>query len=527
MGLALALLAACFLSTSARADRLDLIKKRGAVIVGVKLDYPPFGMLDAAGDFRGFEHDLAADLARRLGVELRKVGVTGSNRLQKLEDGSIDILLATMGDTADRRRLATLIEPDYYASGVTLMMPPGRSPNDWSDLRGKKICATQGAYFNRPMAQRYLLDLQMFNNVRDAKLAMRDGRCVGWMFDDTAIAGDIMTPEWKGYEAPLPSSLVDPWAVAIARDEEGGRLERIISDTIADWHRTGFLIEREAKWGLRPSGFLAEMHRLWSRTGPDGLPICLRRENGQWPPECRNKAFLTSADVGGLERLGLFIKERIGLDLEPLYDDYDRAQLLSGLATTLLLTVACVLGSLFVGVVGAFVAEARVLLLSNLCLAGATVARMTPPLLQIYVLMFGIGSIAVARWGILFNPFAIVVLCLSLYTGAATMAALLDGAAHARASRGDFRLTRATLPEVLRVSSGPVTAALVNVVKATGMASAVAVPELISASTSIIAERGNVAVVMNLLMATFIVLVFAVVRLFAAIERRVKRHGAA
>ena len=69
------------------SERLALIKQRGALIVGVKTDYAPFGMLNAAGTPEGFEHDLAADVAKRLGVALTKVSVTGANRLQRLEEG--------------------------------------------------------------------------------------------------------------------------------------------------------------------------------------------------------------------------------------------------------------------------------------------------------------------------------------------------------------------------------------------------------------------------------------------------------
>ncbi len=62
-------------------------------------------------------------------------------------------------------------------------------------------------------------------------------------------------------------------------------------------------------------------------------------------------------------------------------------------------------------------------------------------------------------------------------------------------------------------------AILVNVVKATGMASVIAVPELISASTAIVAEHGNAGVMMNVLMITYFLLVLLVVRVFAGIER--------
>ncbi|MES2480456.1 MAG: transporter substrate-binding domain-containing protein, partial [Pseudomonadota bacterium] len=228
---------------------LELVRKRGVLQVGVKNDYPPFGMLDAGGALQGFEIDMARELARRLGVRVTLFPVTGANRLQKLEEGAVDVVIATMGDTADRRRIATAVEPNYYASGVTLMLRPETRFKDWQELRGQTVCATQGSYFNRAMSQRYLLNLLTFNHARDARLALRDGRCIGYMFDNTAIWSDLRQPEWDGYHAPLPPAMSAPWAVAVARGEAGTELERWIGDVMAQWHREGFLIGLEQKWG--------------------------------------------------------------------------------------------------------------------------------------------------------------------------------------------------------------------------------------------------------------------------------------
>jgi len=280
------------------SSTLAAIRQKGTLVVGVKTDYPPFGMLDAQGQGIGFEHDLAADIARRLGVRLVKVSVTGANRLQKLEEGSVDLVVATTGDTAERRRIATLIEPNYYASGVTLFTPPDPKIRDWVDIRGKKVCVAQGSYFNRTMGQRYLLDLVTFNTPRDARLGVRDGRCVGFLFDNTAIAADLKQPQWAGYQAPLPPVMSVPWSMAIARKEAGTDWERWLGDVVADWHRNGYLREREAAWGLAPAKFLQDTQALWLARDAAGAFVCQRQGNGQWPGPCRNPALLGAQDVG-------------------------------------------------------------------------------------------------------------------------------------------------------------------------------------------------------------------------------------
>jgi polar amino acid transport system substrate-binding protein len=75
-----------------------------------------------------------------------------------------------------------------------------------------------------------------------------------------------------------------------------------------------------------------------------------------------------------------------------------------------------------------------------------------------------------------------------------------------------------TVHDLARLASGSVTASLINVSKATMVASAVAVPELLSAANTISSERGNTGVTMTALLLTFLALIFCVVRLLRRLE---------
>ena len=97
--------------------QLFKIISRGELVVGVKADYPPWGQYNSDGtQLVGLEVDLAKDLAKRLGVDLRLVPVNSRNRLTKVEDGSVDLIIATMGDTSKRREQSGLLLPNYYSS---------------------------------------------------------------------------------------------------------------------------------------------------------------------------------------------------------------------------------------------------------------------------------------------------------------------------------------------------------------------------------------------------------------------------
>src|SRR6185312_15984039 len=105
--------------------------------------------------------------------------------------------------------------------------------------------------------------------------------------------------------------------------------------------------------------------------------------------------------------------------------------------------------------------------------------------------------------------------------------ALIEAAEAIRHHRPGYRLTLTGLPAAFSLAYQPVMASLVNIVKATGMASVVAVPELISSSTTIIAERGNSSEMMNILMAIYFLLVLIVIRLLAFLRKRMAAHVAA
>src|SRR6185437_15883146 len=92
-------------TTIAKADVLDDVKQKGVLVVGVKADYKPFGFREPSGAIVGLEPDLAADVAKKLGVKLELVPVVSANRMEFLNQGKIDMMIATMSDKPDRRKV--------------------------------------------------------------------------------------------------------------------------------------------------------------------------------------------------------------------------------------------------------------------------------------------------------------------------------------------------------------------------------------------------------------------------------------
>jgi polar amino acid transport system substrate-binding protein len=239
-----------------QAQTLDKIKQRGVLVVGTKADYRPFGFRDPSGAIVGFEPDLAKDVADRLGVRLEVEPVVSANRMQFLQQGKIDLMLATMNVTDERRKTVGIIEPSYYASGVNVLANRKVALKRWEALKDQKICGIQGAFFNKYVAEKYGADIVAFRGQNEAETALAQGNCIAWLYDDTAFAERLADPKWAGFEMPLETILTEPWGAAVKLEERDGPWGQFMAKTIADWHRSGKLIELEKKWNIAPSAFL-------------------------------------------------------------------------------------------------------------------------------------------------------------------------------------------------------------------------------------------------------------------------------
>ena len=232
------------------------VMERGKLVVGVKADYKPWGYRNSDGELVGMEIDMAKDVADKMGVEVELVPVQSSNRMQFLEGGKIDLMIATMSDRADRREIVGIVGPNYYTSGTNVMSPKPVGLSKWEDLRDKPVCGKQGAFYNQIVEERYGAKVIAFTGNAEAKQALRDKKCVAWVYDDSSIGSDLSSGDWPEFEMPLTSEDDNPWALAVPLAEKDCVFGRFMSGMQYDWLQSGKLIELEKKHGIQPTAFL-------------------------------------------------------------------------------------------------------------------------------------------------------------------------------------------------------------------------------------------------------------------------------
>jgi ABC-type amino acid transport substrate-binding protein len=134
------------LSSMAMAGTLEDIKARGKLIACVLGDYKPFGYYDAGGKHVGLDLDIARMFAKALLGDENKVElvpVTSAERIPSLQEKKVDMIIATMTITDERRKLVDFSEP-YFLSGSLVLTSKSSSIRNLADLRGKTIGLLHG-----------------------------------------------------------------------------------------------------------------------------------------------------------------------------------------------------------------------------------------------------------------------------------------------------------------------------------------------------------------------------------------------
>ncbi|PHN27182.1 transporter substrate-binding domain-containing protein [Pseudomonas sp. ICMP 561] len=261
MPIMLSALVSFAVSGLAQADAtLDKIEARHKVVVGVLLSGGPFGSIDPSSQKpKGLNVDLAEDIGRRLGAEVELVSVLPANRVQFLQQGKVDLLIANMEWTAERGQILGSVPTPFYRVGGTAAVLKDSKINTWQDLKGQPVCTSQGSSYVKPLTE-FGAELKAFKSSSESLLALRGNNCVAAVHDSTLI-NPLLTsnPEWKDYRAIAPELNPAPSVIWTRQGETDtqARLDAIVKD----WHRTGFLIEAEKRHNITPaSPALVELH---------------------------------------------------------------------------------------------------------------------------------------------------------------------------------------------------------------------------------------------------------------------------
>ena len=177
---------------------LDEIKDSGEINIGVFSDKNPFGYVDDNGDYQGYDVYFAERLGKDLGVKINYVSTEAANRVEYLETGKVDIVLANFTVTDERAEKVDFALPYMnVALGVVSREDNViKSLDNWN--KDDSIIVISGTTAETYLTENYPdIPLQKFDSYATAKEAFQNGTSVAWANDNTEVIAFAL--QNKGY----------------------------------------------------------------------------------------------------------------------------------------------------------------------------------------------------------------------------------------------------------------------------------------------------------------------------------------
>ena len=199
---------------------LDEIKSSGTVTIGVFSDKNPFGYVDENGEYQGYDVYFARRIVEDLGVKVEFVSTEAANRVEYLETGKVDIILANFTVTPERAEKVDFALP-YMNVALGAVSPDSRVITDLSELTAEdRVIVISGT-----TAEDYLIrnnpeiTLQKYDTYANAKNALENGNAAAWANDNTEVIAYALQNE--GYTVGIPSlGSQDTIAPAVSKGNE-------------------------------------------------------------------------------------------------------------------------------------------------------------------------------------------------------------------------------------------------------------------------------------------------------------------
>ncbi len=194
----LLLLAACGSDGGSASSVLDDVEEAGTIRIGVRNDNPPMSFIDDAGDWIGFDLELAQAVADEMGLEAEFVPVDGTTRITFLESGEVDMSVASMNHTRSRDE-AIDFSITYFWDNQSFLVRTG-SYSNIDELFGQTVAANAGSSvidsWNSYVAEAggAASEIVEFDDKLAAMEALRSGAVEGYSEDNITLlslaAGD-------------------------------------------------------------------------------------------------------------------------------------------------------------------------------------------------------------------------------------------------------------------------------------------------------------------------------------------------
>ena len=150
------LMGALVLSLSVSAMAKDKI------FVGTNAEFPPFEYLEK-GEVTGFDIELVNELGKVMDADVKVIDMSFDGLLPALQMKKVDLVIAGMTATEERKKTVSFTQPYYTASQVIIVKEGNNSIKSFDDLKGKKVAVMLGFTGDTIVSEIEGVNIERFN----------------------------------------------------------------------------------------------------------------------------------------------------------------------------------------------------------------------------------------------------------------------------------------------------------------------------------------------------------------------------
>ncbi|KQO84429.1 ABC transporter substrate-binding protein [Frigoribacterium sp. Leaf263] len=208
------------------------LAEAGEITIGTKFDQPLFGLDDGSGNPQGFDAEIGKLVAAKLGIPadgITWVETVSANREPFIQNGDVDLVIATYTINDERKKVVSFAGP-YYQAGQDLLVLEGNPDGieGAEDLEGKAVCTVSGSTSEANIAE-YTDDIIATDTYSNCLEPLRTGAVAAVTTDNVILAGlaDQNEGEFEVVGAPFTE---EPYGIGLALDDTDFRM--FINDTL-------------------------------------------------------------------------------------------------------------------------------------------------------------------------------------------------------------------------------------------------------------------------------------------------------
>jgi polar amino acid transport system substrate-binding protein len=228
----------------------------GTLTVGSDASYPPQEYIDAGGNPVGMDIDVAAEIASRMGLQLKVVNFKFDDIIPALQAGQFDIVISAMTITDERKKVVDFVP--YFEAGQAVLVKKGnpKGIKTLEDLSGKTAVAQQGTTEEQTLkdlndklttAGKPKVNVLTYPTDTDAVDQLRVGRADATLHDSPVAA--YYAKLNTDFEVAIPNFDSAPEGIAVAQTNKP--MSDAVNAAVNAMKSDGTLDAIKAKWGVK------------------------------------------------------------------------------------------------------------------------------------------------------------------------------------------------------------------------------------------------------------------------------------